>query len=78
MGETNIFYLQAYDAGTEENNQSCAFIPAPPCNSHQARSVEGAEGFVSFHPGIFSGGDLMPMRDAFNSNVARVTVKRTK
>ena len=53
MGET-------YDAGSEVNNESCAFIPGPPCEpkSGNARATEGAEGFITIHSGIKGRADL--------------------
>ena len=50
----------AWDAGTEFNNELCAFIPGPPCGSHFVRDTAGAEGFIHTHPGISGVGDLSP------------------
>ena len=53
MGET-------YDAGSEVNNESCAFIPGPPCApvTGNARATAGAEGFITIHSGIKGRADL--------------------
>ncbi len=49
-----------YDAGTEANNELCAFIPGPPCagDSGNERIAEGAEGIVAPHVGLTGQGDL--------------------
>lgn len=49
-----------YDAGTEANNELCAFIPGPPCagDSGNDRLAEGAEGIVAPHAGLSGQGDL--------------------
>ena len=41
----------AYDAGTEVNNELCAYIPGPACSpeSGNLRATEGAEGVVRRH-----------------------------
>jgi hypothetical protein len=64
----------AYDAGTEANNESCDYIPGPPCDSHFVRATEGAEGFVSVHSGIFGIGDLEPSQFDWNNPVAEVMI----
>lgn len=53
MGET-------YDAGSEMNNENCAFIPGPPCaaDSGNARAIDGAEGFITVHSGVKGRADL--------------------
>ena len=41
----------AWDAGTEENNELCAYIPGPPCGNGGARAMNG-EGYVYVHSGV--------------------------
>jgi hypothetical protein len=48
-----------YDAGSEENNESCDYIPGPPCNNGINGNMEG-EGFVTMHNGVHGTGDLVP------------------
>ena len=49
-----------YDAGSEANNELCAFIPGPPCagDSGNERLAQGAEGIVVPHAGLTGQGDL--------------------
>ena len=51
-------YAEAYDAGTESNNELCAFIPGPPCMNPGIRDVARAEGMVVKSNGIEGIGDL--------------------
>jgi hypothetical protein len=53
-------FAPAWDAGTEFNNELCAFIPGPPCENPMIRDTVDAEGFVHTHPGISGRGDLSP------------------
>jgi hypothetical protein len=48
--------LQAYDAGTEDNDQSCANIPGPRCGGEGFVSG-GGEGFVHISNGFHDLGD---------------------
>lgn len=66
----------AYDAGSEVDNESCDFIPGPPCGSGGVRDTVGAEGFIHIHSGIQGHGDLDAGTWDFNNPVARVTVRR--
>ena len=72
------FYAHIYDAGSEANNEDCAFIPGPPCadDSGNERDTEGAEGFVSISNGIHGHGDLDPQMLDWNGPGAIVTIKR--
>lgn len=47
----------AYDAGAEENTESCADIPGPQCGG-EAFSDGLAEGYVTPHPGISGENEL--------------------
>ena len=47
-----VLNAPAYDAGSEANNQDCAFIPGPPCGNEFVRDIAGAEGFVHIHNGV--------------------------
>jgi hypothetical protein len=71
-----VFELPAYDAGSETNNELCAFIPGPPCGSVGAHDTSAAEGFVHIHAGIHGIGDLVPARDDWRNPVAKVVVRR--
>ena len=72
------FYAQIYDAGSEANNEDCAFIPGPPCadDSGNARATEGSEGFVTISNGIHGHGDLSAQNLDWNGPGAIVTITR--
>ncbi|MEM9558235.1 MAG: spondin domain-containing protein [Acidobacteriota bacterium] len=53
-----VIGLPAYDAGSEANNELCAFIPGPPCGNLFVRDTGDAEGYVHVHSGIRGIGDL--------------------
>ncbi|MEE3077795.1 MAG: spondin domain-containing protein [Bdellovibrionota bacterium] len=69
------FLANVYDAGAEENTESCAHIPAPPCNS-PGMNTDSAEGFVRPHEGISGSVDLNALRDQFSNKAAKVTITR--
>jgi len=71
-------FLHAYDAGSEANNELCAFIPGPPCGSHGVRATDEAEGFVHIHAGIHGVGDLDAAEFDWRNPVALVTIRRVK
>jgi hypothetical protein len=75
----------AYDAGSEGNNEECAFVPGPACpaGSGNARDIAGAEGFVHVHNGVHGivdghPSDLEPSAYDWRNPVAHVTVKRIR
>ncbi len=70
------FYSPAYDAGTEVNNEMCAYIPGPPCGNGGVRDTAGAEGYVYVSNGIQGTGDLDPAVFNWNNPVAKIMVKR--
>lgn len=45
-----MFTVPAYDAGTEENNESCTSVPGPACGGHEMSG--NGEGYVHVHRGI--------------------------
>ena len=68
----------AYDAGSEDNDESCAYIPGPPCgNPFQSSDVPG-EGYVHVHNGIHGVGDLNPSVNDWRNPVAAVSVRRVR
>lgn len=69
--------VPVYDAGAETNNESCTYIPAPPCNNPHVDTVDN-EGFVHPHPGVYGAGDLVLTRDAIASHAALITIKKMK
>eukprot|EP00954_Amorphochlora_amoebiformis_P030303 1394453-Amorphochlora_amoeboformis.AAC.2 len=53
--EGSTFYLPGLDAGSEDNNELCSFIPGPACpaGSGNLRDTDGAENYVHVHRGFF-------------------------
>jgi len=75
----SVSYLAlAYDAGTEENDQSCMHIPGPTCEGQAFSAIndETDEGYVYISNGIHDSGDLDPALYDWNNAVALVTIKR--
>jgi hypothetical protein len=81
-------YAQAYDAGTEANDQNCANIPGPRCGGAglSAGTNAGDEGFVhvgnGFHElGVGSGSTgevLRPFQYDWRNPVAMIRIKRVR
>jgi hypothetical protein len=65
----------AYDAGSEANTESCAYIPGPPCGAH-AHDASAAEGYVHIHAGIHGIGGLNAAMYDWRGAVAQITIKR--
>ncbi len=73
-GHKVAYHLAVYDSGSEINSESCADIPAPPCDSHNV-GPEG-EGFVHSHPGVYGIADLQILRDTFGKAAAKVVIEK--
>jgi hypothetical protein len=81
---TRTILVPAYDAGTEENDQSCASIPGPRCGGEAvSEPADGDEGFVyignGFHAlGSDVAGDeiLDPLDYDWRNPVAQVMIRR--
>ena len=78
---SKTFYLQAYDAGSEFNDQLCASIPGPPCFGAAISEPDATdEGFVYVSNGIHNLGDaeglIGPLEYDWRNPVAKVVVKR--
>ena len=69
---------EAYDAGSEANTESCAFIPGPPCGHPGVRDTADAEGYVHIHAGIHGIGNLTPAIHDWRNPVAQVTIHRIR
>lgn len=71
------YYLKAYDAGTEANDQNCRHIPGPLCGGEGVSAAdEGDEGFVHVSNGFHNlrRNALKPEDYDWRNPVARVTV----
>ena len=77
---TATYYALGYDAGSEANNEDCAFIPGPACamGSGNMRATEDAEGYVHIHNGVHGIADLGPAAYDWRNPVARITIRRTR
>lgn len=64
----------AYDAGSESNNERMAYIPGPCCGHPFVRDPEGA--LIRMHEGITGRGDLNPAVYGWTRPVARIQVSR--
>ncbi len=76
-GRTQNFRVVAYDAGAENNDETCAYIPGPPCGNEFKASDIAGEGYVYVHPGIQGIGDLDSSFD-WRNPVASFTIKRVR
>mgnify|MGYP000066584428 CR=1 FL=1 len=67
----------AYDAGTENNDESCMTIPGPPfiCQGEGVSSEQG-EGFVHIHSGMHGIGDISAAQHDWRGQVAKITIQR--
>jgi len=79
-GSSLSYHAVAYDAGSENNNQDCAFVPGPACpaGSGNDRDVSEAEGFVYIHNGVHQLGDLSPTKHDWKNPVAKVVITRLR
>jgi len=67
--------VDAYDAGTEMNNERAAFIPGPPFSRMGVRDPDAQ--LIKKHPGIIDkGGDLNDFAWDTGKPVARIEIKK--
>jgi hypothetical protein len=71
-GETRS--TNAYDAGSEANNERASHIPGPCCGNAFVRDPEGE--LIRHHDGITGVGDLSPALYDWNDPVARIAIER--
>lgn len=64
----------AYDAGSEANDEQAESIPGPCCGNPFVRVPEGE--LIRHHPGIAGIGDLDPAVYGWDNPVARITIER--
>ena len=77
---SDTFFSPGIDAGTEENNEDCAFIPGPACpeGSGNAEAAEGSEGYVFIQEGVHGIGDLDAALRDWRNPVAYIEITRKK
>jgi Spondin_N len=71
---SRVFYLRAYDAGTEQNTEMAAHIPGPCCGNPFVRFPTRQR--IRFHRGIQGTGDLDPAVYGWDEPVAKLTITR--
>ncbi len=75
---TKEYELNAFDAGSEFNNESCDTIPGPPCNNPNVRDTSNAEGFITKSLGLRGTGDLDLEKFGFTGPAAKIEIKLIK
>jgi hypothetical protein len=69
------YYANAWDAGTEVNNESCNDIPGPPCGgSGPGGTDEG--GFMHISSGIHGIGDLDQSTHGWQNPVVQIVISK--
>jgi len=74
---SSTILVPAYDAGAENNDESCDYVPGPPCGKHASSDVEG-EGFVHIHSGIHGISNLSAAQYDWRNPVAKISIRRVK
>ncbi len=74
----SMMTVPAYDAGAEANDESCKYIPGPPCGNANSASDVAGEGFVHIHSGIHGIGDLSAAKHDWRNPVAKVSIRRMR
>ena len=69
-----VYYLYAYDAGTEKNTEMTDHIPGPCCGNPLVRVPTHEK--VKVHHGIKGKGDLDPEIYGWHKKVAKLTIRR--
>jgi len=69
-----VYYLHAYDAGTEKNTELTDHIPGPCCGNPLVRVPTHRK--IKFHRGIRGTGDLDREVYGWHKKVAKLTIRR--
>ena len=75
VGASTTVELRAYDAGSEANTESCAHVP---CEIHDQRMTDGAEGVVTDHAGIRGDADIAISRGWNGPDLGALTITRLR
>ena len=75
VGASTTVALRAYDAGSEANTESCAHVP---CEIHDQRMTDGAEGVVMDHAGIRGDADIAISRGWDGPDLGALTIRRLR
>jgi hypothetical protein len=75
--DTRVYFANAYDAGSEANDELCANIPGPPCfGAALSDPADSDEGYVHLSPGTHGEADLASSMHDWRGAVAKITVRR--
>lgn len=77
-GRTLNRRMPAYDAGAEDNDESCAYIPGPPCGNMLLDSGIPGEGYVHIHSGVHDVGDLDSILHDWRNPVVAISIRRVR
>lgn len=75
-GHRVTYYLNAYDAGTETNDELCANIPGPHCGGSPFSPDDLGEGLIYPSPAIHGEADLSRAAYNWQGNVAKVEITK--
>ncbi len=74
-GKKQIF-ANAYDAGTETNDELCSSIPGPACGGVPFSPEDEGEGYIFISSGIHGIGDLESSQYDWRGKVAKVVIEK--
>ncbi|MEE9492165.1 MAG: spondin domain-containing protein [Gammaproteobacteria bacterium] len=72
------YWVPAFDAGTEPNDELCISIPGPVCSGEGGSPGSSGEGYVHISSGIHGIGDLEPATYDWRNPAAKVTIQRVR
>lgn len=72
------YYADAYDAGSETNDESCSTVPGPACGGAALSPGDAGEGFVHIHSGVHGIGGLLASQHDWRNPAALVIIMRVK
>lgn len=73
-----VYFLKAYDGGTETNDENCNNIPGPHCGGVPFSPEDTGEGYVYPSPAIHGETDLSRQRYNWDGAVAKVVIEVVK
>ena len=73
---SKVYFANAYDAGSEMNDEFCMNIPGPVCGGVGPSPDDEGEGFVHFSAGIHGEGELQASAHDWRGAVAKIEIKR--
>lgn len=75
---TQIQMVPAMDAGVEDNDEDCKYIPGPACNNPKKASAKPGEGFLHISNGIHGQGSLSAPIYDWQNPTARIAITKVK